>query len=211
MSIGIGKRLQAKRIAMGLTSAAEASRRFGWVESTYRAHENEGITPKHDDLISYAAAYHCSVAYLLTGVETTGEGFVVPIVDMSQLPKERGRMMGAQQMRAIAEANITFRRSVGNKVICIAAPDDSMIDAANARLSIHAGDDVVIDYSADLKPGQIALIYDASGDEHVLRRAEFKSRTVVRFVPANSAFPSFELPSDSKAIIGVVTALQRVF
>jgi SOS-response transcriptional repressor LexA len=96
------------------------------------------------------------------------------------------------------------------EMLAVLAPDDSMVDQRTPIASIHKGDDVVIEYGCQPRPGQIALIFDPVSREHLFRRASFKSRTVISFEAADHAFPPVELPADSKHILGVVRAIQRI-
>jgi len=59
-------RLRKAREHAGFDSAADAAARFGWVPSTYAAHEN-GQNGYANDAAKYAKAFKTSVAFLLEG------------------------------------------------------------------------------------------------------------------------------------------------
>lgn len=60
-------RLRFARKRAGFPNAALAVRKFGWNPSRYRAHENGQNPFKLKDAQDYAAAFNCSVAWLMTG------------------------------------------------------------------------------------------------------------------------------------------------
>ncbi len=61
------ERLRAARYGAGFETASDAAKRFGWRESTYRAHENaqNSIRDKHAKI--YARAFRVSPEWLLFG------------------------------------------------------------------------------------------------------------------------------------------------
>lgn len=65
--MSMSERLRDARLAAGFASAAEACRRFGWSEGTYRHHENgtRGVPAKR--AAEYGRAYRVSPEWLLYG------------------------------------------------------------------------------------------------------------------------------------------------
>lgn len=68
------KRLRAAREAAGFEQAAEAITRFGWVASTYHAHENGQNGIKPEVAIKYARAFGVDAGWLLTGLGAPAQG-----------------------------------------------------------------------------------------------------------------------------------------
>jgi SOS-response transcriptional repressor LexA len=64
----MGERLKLARERAGYPSAAAASRRFSFVEDTYRSHENGVRNFTRDTAVVYARAYRVSVEWLYLGV-----------------------------------------------------------------------------------------------------------------------------------------------
>lgn len=60
-------RLKSARIAVGISSARKAAKRFLWKLSTYAAHENGQNNFDSETAAVYAKAYNVSAAWLLTG------------------------------------------------------------------------------------------------------------------------------------------------
>ncbi len=60
-------RLRIAREAAGYKTATDAIDRFGWKNSTYRAHENGQNNFRVDDASTYASAYGVTAAWLLIG------------------------------------------------------------------------------------------------------------------------------------------------
>lgn len=75
------ERLRQAREAAGFASAADAARRFGWGETTYRSHENGQRNIPRERAPEYARAFRVAPSWLLYG---TGEGVKrpVPLVGM---------------------------------------------------------------------------------------------------------------------------------
>lgn len=73
------ERLQLARERAGFATAAEAARRFGWVESTYRAAENGSRPPTRTKAIVYARSFRVSPEWLLLGIGDAERG-PVPVV-----------------------------------------------------------------------------------------------------------------------------------
>jgi transcriptional regulator with XRE-family HTH domain len=63
----MGERLKSARIAVGITSARKAAKRFSWTVSTYAAHENGQNNFDSETAAIYAKAYNVSASWLLTG------------------------------------------------------------------------------------------------------------------------------------------------
>lgn len=61
-------RLKTAREQAGFESAVDAARRFGWTESTYRAHENGQRNIPRTAAPRYARAFRVSAEWLLLGV-----------------------------------------------------------------------------------------------------------------------------------------------
>jgi len=68
------ERLRQARIAAGFKTATEAAQKFGFVESTYLAHENGSRGAPAAQMGAYARAFGVGVGYLMFGqeVDTTG-------------------------------------------------------------------------------------------------------------------------------------------
>lgn len=61
------ERLKQAREHAGFKSARAAALHFGWKESTYRAHENNGRTVSRPDINRYAEAYGVSADWIWSG------------------------------------------------------------------------------------------------------------------------------------------------
>lgn len=61
------ERLKIARERAGFTSAAEVARKFGWTETTYRAHENGQRNIPRERAPVYARAFRVSPEWLLFG------------------------------------------------------------------------------------------------------------------------------------------------
>jgi phage repressor protein C with HTH and peptisase S24 domain len=72
----IHDRLRQARINAGFETASDAATRFGWVESTYRSHENGQRGIKANDANKYARAFRVTNEWLLLGL---GEGQKKPV------------------------------------------------------------------------------------------------------------------------------------
>lgn len=72
-----GERLRKARMDAGFKSASEAARRFGWLPSTYLAHENGQNGLKPDVAITYAEKFGIDPGWLLTGNIKTVDGGIV--------------------------------------------------------------------------------------------------------------------------------------
>jgi len=70
------ERLRAARERAGYKDAAEAARRFGWTEPTYRSHENGSRNFTRKGAERYARAFRVSPEWLFLG---TGDGAVKPV------------------------------------------------------------------------------------------------------------------------------------
>lgn len=209
---GIGDRLRKKRIERGFDTAADAARSHGWNANTYRSHENEFRGVPRKWLLTYAKAYGVSLSWLTTGVEerrqTAQSGSDVPILDWATLPTKRG---GSMDLAAtVGEVGtVHVNRKVPKGTSALPVKDDSMIDPQGSRWSLYPGDTVILEQEFRLRPGHIALIYDAHDKQHLFRRAEFSTRSIVRFVALNPIHPTIEMPPDSPYIIAVVTEVIR--
>lgn len=75
------ERLKIARERAGFASAAEVARKFGWTETTYRAHENGQRNIPRSKAPTYARAFRVSPEWLLYG---RGEALrkAVPLVGM---------------------------------------------------------------------------------------------------------------------------------
>lgn len=62
------ERLRLARERAGFTDAAEAARRFNWVEATYRSHENGSRNFTKNGAAKYARAFRVSTEWLLLGI-----------------------------------------------------------------------------------------------------------------------------------------------
>lgn len=60
-------RLRQVRLRRGYKTATDAARAFGWVKSTYLAHENGTRGYKRSDAKKYAMAFRVAVSWLLNG------------------------------------------------------------------------------------------------------------------------------------------------
>lgn len=61
------ERLKMARERAGFETAADAARRFGWSESTYRAAENGARPPSKRKVVDYARAFRVSPEWILFG------------------------------------------------------------------------------------------------------------------------------------------------
>lgn len=61
------ERLKLARERAGFETAADAARRFGWSESTYRAAENGARPPSKKKVVDYARAFRVSPEWILFG------------------------------------------------------------------------------------------------------------------------------------------------
>lgn len=62
------ERLREARAAAGFEDAAEAARRFGWTEATYRSHENGTRNFTKEGAKRYARAFRVSPEWLYLGI-----------------------------------------------------------------------------------------------------------------------------------------------
>lgn len=81
MTEEIHNRLMKARVDAGFRTAIDASRRFGWNEFTYRAHESGLRGVKQKTIKEYAKAYKVSEAWLATGNSVEMESVQIPITN----------------------------------------------------------------------------------------------------------------------------------
>jgi hypothetical protein len=79
VDLGRAARLREARVAAGFIKAVDASRAFGWGESTYASHENgsRGISPAR--ILLYANAFHVRPDWLAFGRGMAGDAAMRPI------------------------------------------------------------------------------------------------------------------------------------
>lgn len=210
----ISDRLRKLRIDAGFESGREVARRFGWNENTYRSHENGSRGVPRDALFEYAKAYKVDVSWLVTGVHESspspeGGSVSVRIIDWADLPTERGQVL-TQIIQAGGSGTILLSgRDVPADCYALVVRDDAMVSDKPDRNAIYPRDTVIISPQGKLQPNKTAVVWDADREEHILRRIEYKSRTIINFVAANQAYPSLTLPMSSPHILGVVIGVHR--
>lgn len=120
--------------------------------------------------------------------------------------------MSVQTIRRRAKNNETVVYSGASSsanLIAVTVADEAMQSPQPDRSSLYPGDILIVAADAKVAPGKLAVIWDAEVGEHMVRKAEFRSRSAITFVALNPAFPPVTLPATSRAILGVVIEIKR--
>lgn len=161
------ERLRQIRKARGIDTAAEAARRFGWSEDTYKSHENGIRAISKKAAAKYAAGYKVTQGWLLFG-EGNYENTLPLDVD-SALAFERiplldwGVVTNSANIAdaipsATARAGTASTENFGPLVFALRVADDSMRNlAAGNPHSFSPGDEIVFDPEKPINPGSYVL------------------------------------------------------
>lgn len=215
MASTLGERLRDARIAKGFATAKEAAAAYGWNQSTYRAHENGTREPPKYMLLTYASHYGVSVSWLLRGIEERTksrpvEGHAIPIVTWGELPEERREMSGA--ITQSRNGAIVLPEAIGSsETLALDVRDDAMVSPHGDASSLYEGDKAIVDIHGQVRPGRIVLYFDKTTAGHYFRKVQIASHGTLRLVALNPDHQSFETPTQSPAILGVVIGLHRNF
>ena len=161
------ERLKQIRIARGVATAADAARRFGWDEDTYKSHENgiRGISKKA--VAKYAAAYKVSRGWLFFGegnYDNTppldGDSALafkrIPLLDWGVVTNSAN--IADAIPSATARAGTASTENFGPLVFALRVADDSMRNlAAGSPHSFSPGDEIVFDPEKAVSPGGYVL------------------------------------------------------
>lgn len=98
-------RLRKARIRAGFETPADAARRFGWNENTYKSHENGARGFKRDGAVEYARAFRVSPSWLLLGGDTN-HNVVSEIIDIPVAGVASGGIFRMQDAVAISRAGV---------------------------------------------------------------------------------------------------------
>ncbi len=188
-------RLRHARLQAGYTTARAAIARFGWIASTYRAHENGQNNFRPADAYIYARAYKVSPTWLLVGE-----------YGASALRNDGVERGCASNENVAHEAN-------AHRVASVRAPEshfDLTVGAGTLADLARSGDIVRFSPLADheaLTDGDIVAIEQAgAGDVDVCIRRVFFRDGLTLFAARDIAQAE---PVPHARIVGVATWLLR--
>jgi len=200
----INDRLRAARKSAGFEDAVSASRRFGWNEVTYRAHENGARGFTKASAAEYARAFKVPVQWLIFGQgEPEQEKDLVAVYDVQA---SAGPGMIVHDESAVAQ--LAFPPGYLAQLTRANPRDLSIIGVkGDSMLPTLADDDLVmIDRTKkDLSFDGLFVIRDG-GDALLIKRIGRASRRgFVSIISDNRAvYPAVEKPLDEVEVIGRV-------
>ena len=207
LQAAIAKRLREARERAGFETAADAVRAFGWRYDAYKHHENCMRGIPRERLLVYAKAYKVDFNWLVLGAPVASQpADVLPVIAMTILPAKRTSGFAA---KVNAERHIPRPAPISSASFAIDVPDDSMLDPS-FRLSLAKGDLAIISPDAEVRPGDIALIWSETEGKHLLRRARFLTATSIEFYALDGISPPTKLAASSPYIHGVLKGFTRL-
>ena len=197
-------RLKEVRILRGFKTSTDAAKRFGWVHSTYRSHENGTRPLSRDAAMTYAKAFRVSVGWLLVGENNavhklvTNDEIRLARRDLPHLTWLAVKNMSNIE-RAIEGAQEFYPVSPSDDIsllgFVITIEDESMLNTdPNARSqSFHPGDLITLDPEKPVRPGDFVLAKVFARDETVFRQYresgfEDDGSKIITLQPLNSAW-----------------------
>ncbi|TAA54569.1 LexA family transcriptional regulator [Shinella sp. JR1-6] len=222
------ERLRIARKNAGFKSAQHAARALGKNPVTYTAHENGGRQFDTNDALLYAAKFNVPPEHLLLGDEqqpgiefedsswpTNGTPELDPLVDVDDLPNERGVAPGAV---AIARWQLPEDFLAGMLRVkpahawVFTYQSDSQFDPSQPGLAttIQPGDRVIIDAS-DRRPSPPGLFLVHDGTGLVINHLEVthsmtdrKAEGTIRVSSRNPQYATYEVSPSYLRIVGRV-------
>ena len=197
-------RLREVRISRGFKTSADAAKRFGWVHSTYKSHENGTRPLSRTAAITYAKAFRVSVGWLLVAENNALHKLVtndeirlarrdlphlswVAVKNMSNVEQA---LEGAQEFYPVSPSD-----DIGPLGFVITVEDESMVNTdLNARSqSFHPGDLITLDPEKPVRPGDFVLAKVFARNETVFRQYresgfQDDGSKIITLQPLNSAW-----------------------
>ena len=151
----------AREVVRKIPSTAEAARRIGANENTYKSHEN-GLKPMSWEVAEkYATKLGVDPYWLFHGFTERGIGLETTMLPLLQLYVINGKNHLPFLMEKITEkiAAVGLYEEP-EQIFAVKNPDDAMVARAGSPLSFSPGEILIFDPNAKVMPGEEGVAED---------------------------------------------------